>query len=244
MGKRLVDGSIFLHIPKTGGTFVEHFLNSQNLINGPAGGKHDDLFRTLYPTDWKSRFSRVVSEFPEKVKNQLENSPKHDWTKGPRPEQPTLESLPYMFCFVRNPVSWIESYYRYVVRENWYYWSTEYDYYGFWHPNAVLNDLRSDTFNGFIEKLLNKRPGYVTELFGWYTTAGVRFIGKTENLREDLVSILEELKLPYDKSILLNMEKKNTSETQSNIVEWDPELKQEFIKTEYSGFKRYGYDIE
>ncbi len=244
MGTRLINGAIFLHIPKTGGSFIEKYLKNQKLIQSKAGGMHDDIFRSLYPQDWPHRANNVITELPNKLINHFKKDAAHDWTTGPRPNQPTLESLPYMFCFVRNPIAWIESYYSFTVKQNWYYWSSEYDYYGFWHPNAVLNDLRSDSFNQFIEKLLNKRPGYVTEMFGWYTTAGIRAIGHTENLRQDLANILDQLQLTYDKNLLFGMEKVNVSQSKSNAIQWDPALKQEFIKTEYAGFKRYGYSTD
>jgi len=244
MGKRLIDGSIFLHIPKTGGSFVEKFLNSQNLIIGNAGGKHDDIFRCLYPQGYKHEVARVVKGFPKKIKTKIYGEViKHDWTNGPHPDQPTEETLPVLFCFVRNPIAWIESYYRYTKEQNWYYWSSEYDYYGFWHPNSMLNDLRADSFNVFVENLLKKRPGYVTEMYGWYTTSGITKIYKTENLNSNLIDFLETRNLKFDSSILKNMKKINESSKKDDI-KWDLDLKNEFIKTEYSGFKRYKYDID
>ena len=195
MGLKLINDSIFLHIPKTGGSFISQFLLEQKLVKVPLAGKHDDVFRCLYPQGWPQRAKRVASEFIPKVKNRIiSNKDSHHWLDGPRPEQPIAEDIPYMFCFVRNPVSWIESYYNYCVPENWYNWSSEYDYCGLWHPNAVLNSLKSESLNEFVEKLLVKRSGYVTEMFGWYTTAGVKFIGKAENLREDLAMTFPDCK--------------------------------------------------
>mgnify|MGYP000353062881 CR=1 FL=1 len=244
MGKQLIDGSIFIHIPKTGGSFIEKYLKNQNLIKGSVGGKHDDIFRCLYPQGWKNEACRVVTDFPKVLKNKLNsNNEKHDWTSGPRPEQPTKESLPFMFCFVRNPVSWIESYFRYAKGQNWYYWSSEYDYYGFWHPNAILNDLRTDSFNDFVEKLLIKRPGYITEMYGWYTTPGISSVCKTENLNSDLAKLLESRGLEFDLPTLNEMDKVNESPKSKNDIDWDLTLRDEFVKSEYAAFKRYGYDI-
>jgi hypothetical protein len=244
MGLKLSNDSLFLHIPKTGGSFVTHYLASQKLIKENAGGKHDDIFRCLYPQTWPKRASQVIKELPGKVTHRLiDSKDTHDWKLGPREEQPTAKDLPYMFCFVRNPVSWIESYFNYCVREEWYNWSTEYDYGGFWHPNATLNSLKSVTLNEFIEKLLVKRPGYVTEMFGWYTTAGAKFIGKTENLREDLAKFLNEQGLPFDKAKLFNEVKKNVSQTAGTNNNWDRDLLKEFVACEYASFKRFGYEL-
>lgn len=242
MALLLTNGALFLHIPKTGGKFVSKMLNEQRLIARRVGNMHSDVFRSLAPQDYRSRLTRVVKDFPRRATNLLSRSREHDWTKGPRPEQPELDELPFMFCFVRHPVSWIESYFSYTVSQKWYYWSSEYDYLGFWHPNAVLNDIRSDNFNSFIEKLLRKRPGYVTEMFGWYTTSGVRFIGKQENLANDLVAVLEEMELPYDRAKLLQADKVNVSQSEGKKISWDPDLKREFMKCEYASLVRYGYE--
>ena len=241
MGLRLTNGAIFLHIPKTGGSFVEAFLRGQGLVRGSAGGMHDDVFRCLYPQNWPSRAANVAKEVPGKLIDRVKPNRIHDWKIGPHPDQPTLDSLPYMFCFVRNPVSWIESYYIFTKENGWYYWSSKYDYYKFWHPNSVLNELRSDSFNEFVGKLLELRPGYVTEMFGWYTTSGVRAIGHMESLREDLAEILDGLRLTYDRKLLETMRKVNASNAAKEI-KWDSGLLREFVRAEYAGFLRYGYD--
>lgn len=240
MGHRLTNGAVFLHIPKTGGSFITRFLAEQRLLAGEAGGMHDDIFRSLVPQNYASRAGRVIRELPVRVVGQLRRRD-HDWTTGPSPEQPTAADLPWMFCFVRHPCTWVESYYQYAVRQRWYYWSSEFDYRDFWHPNAALNGLRSDTFNGFVEKLLRKRPGYVTEMFGWYTTAGVRFIGKQESLRADLATVLDELGLPYDRAALRGADKVNAAPDGDQALVWDPELRAEFLRCEYAGLRRYGY---
>jgi len=244
MALRLIDNSVFLHIPKTGGSFICQYLRNQHLIKENCAGQHDDLFRCLYPQDWPTRASRVIKEFIPKLKGRLHiKKEQHDWKKGPQPHQPNSESLPYMFCFVRNPISWVESYYHYCVKQEWYYWSSEYDYGGFWHPNAVLNTLKSNSLNQFVEKLLLKRPGYVTEMYGWYTTPGIRFIGKTESLRDDLAKVLRLRNLSFDTGELKTATKVNVSQSCSTDNNWDENLLKEFVLSEYSCFKRFGYKI-
>jgi hypothetical protein len=241
MGQRLINGAVFLHVPKTGGSFVSWFLDQERLLAGSAGGKHDDVFRSLVPQSHRGRVERVLRELPRRLVNRFVWSHDHDWTTGPHPLQPRLRDLPWMFCFVRHPIAWVESYYTFAVSQRWSYWSTEFDYADSWHPNAVLNDLRSDTFNAFIEKLLKKRPGYVTEMFGWYTTSGVRFVGKQESLRSDLAAVLDQLGLPYRRERLLDAAPVNVAPRRDIDLVWDDELKREFLRCEYAGLRRYGY---
>ena len=43
-----------------------------------------------------------------------------------------------------------------------------------------------------------KRPGYVTEMFGWYVRPGVQFVGRQESLEADLVRAFALMKLDID----------------------------------------------
>ena len=55
--------------------------------------------------------------------------------------------------------------------------------------------------------VLNKRPGYITELFHSFTNEGINFIGKNENLKEDLIKVLTHLNLSFDEDFILNYKK-------------------------------------
>ncbi|HAV78541.1 MAG TPA: hypothetical protein DCX53_14425, partial [Anaerolineae bacterium] len=111
---------------------------------------------------------------------------------------------PYIFSFVRHPFSWLESWFKYMSQpaQNWLNWGSEYDMHK-WHPNSILNEVGDPDFNQFIRNVIMKRPGYVTELFGWYTTPEVDFVGKQENIRTDLIHVLKELNLDFDENIIL-----------------------------------------
>ena len=52
---------------------------------------------------------------------------------------------------------------------------------------ASLNNCYSKNFNTFIENILKKEPGYLTNLYARYIHSDkVSFIGKQENLAKDL----------------------------------------------------------
>ena len=64
---------------------------------------------------------------------------------------------------MRNPFSWYESWWRYQEERGWPEWPNR-DVCP-WHPNEALNGLGSNSFNQFMYKVVNERPGYVTEMF-------------------------------------------------------------------------------
>lgn len=88
-----------------------------------------------------------------------------------------------VFCFVRHPLTWYRS-----------YWTSKQkipDRRGGW-----IDDIVDQSWNGFIEQIIAEYPHYLTEFYAGYTEI-CRFIGKQENLREDLDTVLKFLRIPY-----------------------------------------------
>lgn len=218
----LQGGAIFLHIPKTGGSWVTKVLKESGLVAGKIGHKHADIDHLFSPIG-NDRIRMTTYA----VKRAL----------GIYPKQP------YMFCFVRHPLSWYESWFKYMSQpdQNWRHWGDEYDFYQ-WHPNAILNGLGDRDFNRFVRNVMDKRTGYVTELYSRYTPPHINFIGKQENLCDDLIHVLKELNLTFDEDFIRNYQSVNKSKTSSSVIEWDPQLKQRVIELEKNGITRYGYD--
>lgn len=227
-------GAIFLHIPKTGGSWVSRVLWECDLVEGYLGYKHDDLRRALYPQNYKAQVARVIKHLPSKLAEGAGLKTREQKFK------PSKE-IPYIFCFVRHPLSWYESFFKYQASQGWPHWGNENDYTETWHPNAILNGLGDQDFNQFIHNVINKRPGYVTEMYGWYTQPNVSFIGKQENLVYDLVQVLNELDVKYDKQKLLNLAEKEENPSPKLAVNWDKSLKEKLEDIEYVSFLRYGY---
>lgn len=122
----------------------------------------------------------------------------------------------------------------------WRYWGDEYDIYN-WHPNAVLNGLGNPDFNQFVRNVIHKRPGYVTELYGWYTKPQMDFIGKQENLVDDFIRVLEMMSVNFDEEYIRNFEQVGVSPEPGTKITWEDSLKKEVILLEYAGMVRYGY---
>ena len=85
-------------------------------------------------------------------------------------------------CFVRHPITWYSSFWSFRIKTKSY--------------SAIfpLDDLVDDDYETFVGNVLREFPnGFVTQLFQCYVGADlskVNFIGKQENLTDDLVEAL------------------------------------------------------
>ena len=147
-----------------------------------------------------------------------------------------------MFCFVRNPLRWYESWFKYMEQPSrqWKFWGDERDIYD-WHPNSILNGLGQCGFPEFVQNVNKKRPGYVTELYGWYTKPQIDFIGKQEQLVDDFIEVLKIMNLDFDEEFVRNYGKVGASPNPEKEVNWPDELKMTTALLEYAGMIRYGY---
>lgn len=220
MALMLKNGAIFLHIPKTGGNWVATVLQGLDLIDGRTPHKHADI-------DHFSHVPRAAGSTLGRIVRSIRYSVSHK---------------PFMFCFVRNPLDWYESWFRYMAQPSrrWRQWGDAHDVNN-WHPNAMLNGLGSDDFNQFIRNVLRHRPGFVTEMYGWYARPQVDFVGRQEHLVDDLIAVLRQMNLRIDEDYIRSSEKVGVSPIPEKPIAWDAELRRETILCEYAGLQRYGY---
>lgn len=236
MAIKLTNGAEFLHIPKTGGTWVSDILEELNLISEEIGGdKHADYDRVL---NWKRL--RPLSGFKimkEDVCHRLSRI-------APNYVHPRVDPSPYhppiRFCFVRHPLSWYESWWKYMMGRGWHDWGKANDARK-WHPNTILNGLGSDDFNQFVRNVVKKRPGYVSELYFSYTKPGIDFIGKTESLYEDFARILRLLDVSFEEDRVLGAPRRNVSKKPEFPLEWDPDLRRTVLLLELPALIHFGY---
>lgn len=120
----LKSGAVFLHIPKTGGNLVTSVLRESGLVRAQLGHKHADMSRLLVPAD--GRVSKPVL-FLEM-----------------RRIMTALRPKPFLFCFVRHPLKWYESWFKYKAQpaRNWRTWGSERELLD-WHPAAPLSSTSS-----------------------------------------------------------------------------------------------------
>ncbi len=225
----LINGAVFLHIPKTGGIYIHTVLDALGLIKAPLGHEHADFDHAF----WNDRFhcdAKVLRHILRRA-------------AGLRRAPARMGPDAFKFCFIREPLKWYESYWRFMQGLNWHKWGDEQDPYH-WHPNAMLNGLGSSDFNEFMYNVNRKRPGYVTEMFGWYVRPGVQFVGKQETLEADLLRVFSLMNLDVDRAKIERIGRQNQSPAHIPMPEWDPALKRETFRLEYPGYVRFGYSTE
>jgi hypothetical protein len=220
MALLLTNGALFLHVPKTGGRWVASVLKEAGLVRREILPSHADL-RCLYSPIHRNR--RELLWFLLR---------RHFLGWGEKR---------FVFCFVRHPLSWYESWFRYMSQPSrrWRNWGDETDVLR-WHPAAPLNGTGSDDFTTFVQNAIRKRPGFVTEMYGQYATSAVSFVGRQESLREDLKTALARSGLSIDEELLRESAPVNQSEKTAPL-EWDPATRRRVEALEQAGMIRYGY---
>jgi hypothetical protein len=226
MALLLNNGSVFLHIPKTGGSWVTHVLEELNLATGPVYKMHSDLdelywYNRFYPLYPPHRMWKAALKHPFNLKKVIRDG--------------------FKFCFVRHPLRWYESYWKFQEQQGWEHWGQPIRGLRNWHPNACLHDIQADNFHDFVARVLAKYPGYVTTLYQWYTSPGIDFVGKQENLTEDLHRALNSSGLSVSLRSIQSIPRVNQSRPPKEKLQWDPELKSRVLDSEQLALKRYGY---
>jgi hypothetical protein len=227
----LKNGAVFLHVPKTGGEWVKLLLQELDLIEAPLGHQHSDWERSF----WHDKLHRDL-----KVARYLFRR-----AVGSSRAQARIDPNCFRFCFIREPLRWYESYWRFMQSLNWNWktWGDERDPHR-WHPCSMLNELEDADFNSFMHGVNRKRPGFVTEMYGWYVRPGIGFVGKTENLREDLIRALRLMNVQVDVERVLLASPLNEGPAHIPLPEWDPAVRKETLRLEYAGYVRFGYPLE
>jgi len=144
----------------------------------------------------------------------------------------------FNFCFVRHPLRWYESWYKMNLPMDWPNWESNSDVFV---PIDKLNGLGADSFNDFISNVLNKRPGFVTAMYGLYT-GRCDFVGKQEKMANDLVRVFSFLNTKVNIDNVTKHPRVNVSKRID--VTWDAKQQAEMEEAEFDAFVRYGYKTE
>jgi len=223
MALLLTDDSVFLHIPKTGGTWVSRVLKESGLLVFRFSHKHADMERVLH-------YGR---HYPWQ-------SVRRSFKAGPLLTRRIARS--WKFCIVRHPESWYRSFFKYMVSLDWKRHSGPGG--DEWHPYSEMYDLVAEDFEGFIEKLVELHPGFLTRMYRSYTEPGVDFIGRQESLTQDLIAVLEVRGLSFDAEKVVRRKKENVSPELRTRAELPAELKSALLETEAEAYRLYGYGRE
>jgi hypothetical protein len=108
-----------------------------------------------------------------------------------------------------------------------------------WNPTVKLDGLGDTDFNVFITNVLREHPGFLTEMYDWYTSRGVHFVGKHENMADDLLTVLKFLNVKFDEAKIRNFKPVNVSKKME--THWRLDLIEALEQAEYPAFIRFGY---
>ena len=151
----------------------------------------------------------------------------------------------YSFCFVRHPFDWYKSFFCFRSLNGW-------------KPgHEKIDDYETKDFGEFIVNCTSKSPGWLTERLRPYVD-GVDFVGKQENLCEDLITALNTAGEFFDEEDIRTMTPVNQaadlpvssdggfdSETKKakygDRAVWTPELSHLVQESEKETFERFGY---
>jgi len=215
MAELLRTGAVFIHVPKAGGNWVREALRDQGLWRCRIGYKHSTPKRIA--DVWRFHRWQFIKHLPT------------------RPDvTPAKLRDAFKFCFVRNPVTWYESWWKFMAGD-WHPWEV-----GRWHPQRPIDNCGDDDFNRFVENVLRERPGYVSEMYRWYVD-GSDFIGRVERLAEDLQAALHASGTEIDLKALKKVPAANVSEPRCGLPEWDPSVLRRVIDAESEAIGRFGY---
>ncbi len=136
----------------------------------------------------------------------------------------------FTFTFVRHPLDWYAS-----------FWSCRMNI----HPTAPYRDLigryLSDNFEQFLRDVFKDLPGHLSKRYERYVGSfpGVLdFVGKQENLLEDLIQALKTAGEAFDDEKIRATPPENVS---TNRPEYSPDLLRAVLESEYEAMVRFGY---
>jgi hypothetical protein len=139
----------------------------------------------------------------------------------------------FTFAFVRNPLDYYKSYWSYKMRIGW--------------ENPFDNAFMDENFEQFVRNVMEGRPGWVSMLYTKFLGPNgdwVDFVGRQENLRDDLIAALRMAGEDFEESGIFATDPVNIS---SRLKEWSDRcslplsLKKEMYMVEKQAIDLFGY---
>lgn len=203
----LLPNSAFIHVQKTGGTWVREVLRRTDLL----------------VEELRSINKKTSTEF---IKNSVHCVPTWD---------ARFRERRLIFCFVRHPLTWYQSYWAFKDgQEKWN------------RRKPFDRKCRSASFTQFVEGVIKNysSEGYLTGLYREYTEP-CNFVGKFENLTEELVRALRTANEDFQEELIratapMNVAYGRPEETESCV--YPEELAKRIMDIERSAVMKYDYD--
>lgn len=139
------------------------------------------------------------------------------------------------FAFVRHPLSLYQSWWAFKMKGGW---NEHFDF---------ERRCKSDTFPGFVEKVLTHFPGWAGTLFGTLVKDGVNLIGRQERLMEDLMNFLILAGEQFDPDALHSTPPQNVAglcEDWNGRACYTPDLQSAVLESERDTLRWFGYGMQ
>lgn len=130
----------------------------------------------------------------------------------------------FAFCFVRQPIGWYKSFWCYRIRTK--------------HLDRkfAADKEWDDSFDQFVVNMLEKYPeGFISRLYQSYSLEDMDYIGRQENLADDLVTALGLASEEFDERKLRQVGRRNISaghKKYGDLCVLDAETEERMLKTE------------
>ena len=138
----------------------------------------------------------------------------------------------FTIAFVRHPWNWWKSYWAYKRRTKW-------DLKNHFDLQCMHNE-----FEPFLLNVLRLQPGYCSRLFTKFTgplKQEINFVGRHENLVEDLITVLHRVAEPFDEQALRDTQGENRSNYETFVPTCSNEVRLRIFEAEAEAIRRFGY---
>jgi hypothetical protein len=210
----ILTNSIFIHIPKCGGTWVKESLQNANLIKvkTPGSTKHASLVE-LRPKMPELLLSKKPFTFVRNPVTWWQSR----WSDPYHRKHYFMDPIPHSEKWCPN-IKWFNA------------------------ETMMRNDEQFEDFNKYMAWILEWRPAFYSEYFRFMTNVKKIAIGKYENLAGDLIEILYRLGENFDAQLI--KETKIINESDPKLKDkryYTYENLKKLIEVEKKTMEQYGY---
>ncbi len=139
----------------------------------------------------------------------------------------------FKFAFVRHPVEFYRSYWRFKMAVGW-------------DPrNPFDEDCGAADFHAFVRNVLRNQPGMCGQLFQQYVGppgGEIEFIGRYERLADDLIAALTMAGEGVDEDAIRKCPPQNVGDRHRFPAEYTRELEGAVRESERQTLERFGYE--